>query len=505
MNPEQQSSYRQIFKATGLFGGVQVIIVLISMVRTKFVAVLLGTSGVGILNLFNSPIGLITSLTGLGISYSAIRDISESAGSGDENRLARTLISFRRLVLFTGLLGMLITIILAPWLSKWSFGDTSYTWAFVWLSVTLLINAISGGQKALLQGMRKLQSMAKATVIGSFLGLFTSIPLYYFYGTQGIVPSVIISGCIALLLSWYFAKQIPVAKIAISYKESLKEGKGFIKLGIIFSISSQIGGLVSYLIIAFISHIGGVEQVGLYTAGMSFIGTYVGLVFTAMGTDYYPKLAAISKDNTTVRTMVNQQAKISVLIIFPIVLFLLVSMPLVTKVFLTAKFVGIIPFVNLTVLGVIIQAVSYSIGYISFAKGDSKFFFWFEGIFGGILKLTLSITGYTLFGLIGIGLAYITQYFFYLVVLYVLIHKRYEFSFDKDLYIILFISVLISLLAYFSTQYLSSYKLFFVLIMLLIGSVFYSFKELNNRMDLKPIIVKYMNKFLKRKNKDNAD
>src|SRR5665647_1435368 len=112
---EQQSAYREIFKSTSLFGGVQVIIILVNIVRTKFVAILLGTAGMGTFGLLNSPLGVIASLTGLGISFSAIRDISEASGSGDEQRLARTIISFRRWVIFTGLLGMLATILLAPW------------------------------------------------------------------------------------------------------------------------------------------------------------------------------------------------------------------------------------------------------------------------------------------------------------------------------------------------------------------------------------------------------
>lgn len=496
MNKKQQKSYRDIFKATGLFGGVQVLTILITMVRTKFIAILIGTAGVGILGLLSSPLLVIASLTGLGISYSAVRDISESVGTGDEKRLARTIVSFRRFVIFTGIFGMLVTIVMSPWLSKWTFGDHSYTWAFVWLSVTLLLNAISGGQRALLQGMRKLQSMAKATVIGSFIGLLTSIPLYYTYGTHGIVPSIIITAIVALLLSWYFAKQVSVTKVSVSFNESLSIGKGFIKLGVFMSISAQIGKLVSLFIIAFISRTGGIEQTGLYIAGISFMGTYVGLIFTAMGTDYYPKLAAVNKDNKKVRTMVNQQAIISVLIMLPIVLVVLVSMPIVTKIFLTEKFVDIIPFVNLTALGVMLQAVSYSVGYISFAKGDSIFFFWIEGIFSNILNLILSVVGYWLFGLIGIGLAYILKYIIYLVTIFIMTHKRYEFSFDKELYYILSISIILSLLAYISILYLPAHIRYFVLVIIISFGMIYSFIELDKRLDIKDIMKVYFNKKL---------
>jgi len=496
---EQQSAYREIFKSTSLFGGVQVIIILVNIVRTKFVAILLGTAGMGTFGLLNSPLGVIASLTGLGISFSAIRDISEASGSGDEQRLARTIISFRRWVIFTGLLGMLATILLAPWLSKWTFGNSNYTWAFIWLSVTLLLNDLSSGQKALLQGMRKLQSMAKATVIGSLLGLVASIPIYFIYGIKGIVPSLIISACVALLLSWHFARQVPVAKVIITYKESFNEGKGMIKLGIILSISTQIGALVSYLLNSFISRTGGLEQVGLYSAGMGLVGTSVGLVFAAMGMDYYPRLAAISKDNKNIRSMVNQQVIMSVLIILPIVLVLLITMPIVIRLFLSKAFIGIIPFVNLTVLGIVIKTVSYPIGYISFAKGDSKVFFWLEGIIANVLNLVLSLGFYKLWGLNGIGIAFIVLYSIYLFIVYWIANKRYSFSFERDLYVVLLISILLTIISYLSITFLSSYTLYFVLIILLIIGIVYSFHELNKRMNIRQVIIFYINKFKKNK------
>ena len=54
---EQKSSYRQIVKATSLFGGVQFFQIIISVIRSKFVAILLGPAGMGI-------VGLLTATTG---------------------------------------------------------------------------------------------------------------------------------------------------------------------------------------------------------------------------------------------------------------------------------------------------------------------------------------------------------------------------------------------------------------------------------------------------------
>ena len=56
---KQQASYRQIMKATSLFGGVQVFQIIIAVVRSKFVAILLGPSGMGIVGLLTSTTGLV--------------------------------------------------------------------------------------------------------------------------------------------------------------------------------------------------------------------------------------------------------------------------------------------------------------------------------------------------------------------------------------------------------------------------------------------------------------
>jgi len=83
-NESERSSYRQIFKATSIFGGVQVFNILTGIIRVKFVAVLLGAKGVGIIGLLNSPLQLIITITGLGIAFSAVRDISAANGTGDK-------------------------------------------------------------------------------------------------------------------------------------------------------------------------------------------------------------------------------------------------------------------------------------------------------------------------------------------------------------------------------------------------------------------------------------
>ena len=202
---KQQASYRQIMKATSLFGGVQVFQIIISVVRSKFVAILLGPSGMGIVGLLTSTTGLVAGLTNFGLGTSAIKNISEANATEDEQRISKVISVMRRLMWITGILGAVITLLFSPWLSQFTFGNREYTGAFIWISITLLLNQLSTGELVFLQGLRRLQDLAKANVYGSVAGLIVTIPLYYKFGVQGIVPVIIITAIITLFFSWYFA------------------------------------------------------------------------------------------------------------------------------------------------------------------------------------------------------------------------------------------------------------------------------------------------------------
>lgn len=491
---ESHSSYRQIFKATSLFGGVQVFNIAIGIVRVKFVAILLGTAGVGIMGLLNAPLNLIISIAGLGIAFSAVRDISEAHGSGDNIRIAKTITTLRRWSWFTGLLGAVVTIALSPLLSRWTFGNTEYTWAFVWLSVTILLQAISKGQSSILQGTRRLKDMAKAGVIGTALGLVTSIPLYYWFGVKGIVPALIISAVTGLFLSWYFSRKVEIVKnIEFTYKDTYRSGLGMVKLGISMTLVGFIASFSTYILNAFISNRGGVDQVGLYNAGWGVVGQYTSIIFTAMATDYFPRLSAIQAENDKVKELVRQQSETALLIMTPLLVLLIVTMPIVVRVLYTPAFLPVVMFVNLTILGMHFKAMSWAMDYVLLAKGDSKLYLSVE-IISGIVILFLNILFYYLFGLNGLGISFILTYLVGMSISYIVLKWKYNFGFPNEFYSRLFITYGFIVLS-FLTVFISgiTYRYIAGIIVLLIAAL-YSIHKLNQLMDLRSYILPKLKK-----------
>ena len=486
---KQNNSYNQIVKTFSLFGGVQVFKILISIIRAKFVAILLGTSGLGILGLLSSTIVLLGSISNLGLNSSAVLTISKAANNNDKTFINRSIIILRRWIFFTGILGAVLTLILASNLSQWVFGNDEYIWAFVWLSLTLFFQALSNGQLALLQGLRKLNHLANATVIGSSLGLCISLLLFYFYGIKGIVPSLILTAASTLLISWYYARKIKVEKVKITILESYRGGLDMVKLGGIFVITNLFGVGVMYLIQIFINKTGGIDQVGLYGSAFGIINGYFGMIFTAMSTDLFPRLAGLSNDNPKFIKLINQQSEILMLILTPLLIFLISFLPIVIRILLTDKFLPIISLLQWAILGVFFQGICYPLGLAVAAKGYYKLYFIIVMTLHSATLLAYLILYYFL-KLEGIGIAFLLINGSILLFNVQFAKVKYSFSYESPFIKIFRITLIFNTIAFLVVLFAGFPEAFFTGAFLTVVSILYSYRELKKRLDFSAILQK---------------
>jgi O-antigen/teichoic acid export membrane protein len=484
-------------KATSVFGGVQVFNILINIVRSKFVAVLLGPSGMGIVGLLTTTISFISALTNFGLGTSAVKDIAEATSSEDEKRVSVVAKVVQRLVWLTGLVGAIITFVLSTWLSEISFGNEDYSLAFKWISITLLFNQLSSGQNVILRGLRKIKYLAQASMIGSILGLIITIPLYYFLGVEGIVPGIIALSISSLVLTWFYSNKVKIKSTKVGLQDTIWEGKDMMKMGFLISLSGLISLGVAYIVRIFISNTGGVAEVGLYNAGFAIINSYVGMVFTAMATDYYPRLSGVSNDNVQSKIEINQQAEIALLILAPIIMIFLIFIKWFIIILYSAKFIEVNQLILWAVLGIFFKAASWAVSFIFLAKRSNKLYFWSELIFHCYL-LIFNIIGYKFLGLEGIGISFLASYIIYLIQVYSIANLKYNFSFTNGFYKIFGIQFVLAVICLFLVKITGSPYNFLIGGLIIIISCYYSYKELNDRLDLKSIINGLRGKFDKK-------
>lgn len=480
-------------KATSIFGGVQVFTIIISIVRSKIIAVLLGPAGIGINSLLQSTGGFIGGLTNFGLGTSAVKNVAAAHSTGDDYKVASVVSVLRRLVWLTGLLGSILMIVLSPLLSQLTFGNKDYTLAFIWISVTLLLNQLSTGQSVVLRGLRKINYLARSSLSGSVIGLIVSVPFYYKWGVDGIVPAIILTSIANLLRTWYFASKVKIRSIPISQKEILVEGKDMLTMGFMLSISGVYVLAKNYGIRAYVSNVGGVEEVGLYSAGFAIVNTYVGMVFTAMSTDYYPRLSAVAHNNLDARKLVNQQAEVAILILAPIIAFFIVFIGWIVVLLYSNKFLPINEMIQWAAFGMIFKAASWSNAFLFLAKGRSKLFLANE-LIGGTITLICNVLGYYLGGLTGMGIGFLFGYFIYMIQVYFVTRHYFEFSFEKQFMVIMTIQLFLAVIAFSIVLFLPKPLSYLVAIPIIILSSIYSYKELDKRIDIKQILLKVINR-----------
>lgn len=479
----ETSSYRSIFKATSLFGGVQVYQILIGIVKSKFIAVILGPLGVGLIGLYQTALSLVQQITAFGLSQSAVRDVSQANGENDQKKVGVTISTLHKLVWFTGLLGTVVTILFSPLLSKYTFGDNGYIIPFVILSVTLLLDQLSAGQRVVLQGLRQLKDLAKASALGVTFGLLVSIPLYYWLGTKGIIPTLIINSLTLFVLSWYYSRRIKYEKVNLSFKEVISHGSVMLKMGLAMSISAIKTALVAYILKGSIREWGGTEEVGLYQAGFTIVSVYVGLVFNSMATDFYPRLSSVNTDNGKCKIVVNQQGEVASLLLTPLLLACVIFAPLVVRILYSDAFLPASDFILFAMMGMLFKLGSWAVAMQFVAKGDAKLFIINE-LAPGVYGTVFSLIGYKMGGMTGLGIALTAQNLVYFIQVYIVANRKYGFSFSAS-FLKLFAIQHLFLIMVYGLLFFGRNTPFYVLgIVVLIVSGFFSIKELNKRMSL---------------------
>jgi len=486
---DNQQSYRKVLNATSLFGGVQFINIILRLIRSKAIALLIGPIGMGISNLLLTTMELINGLTNLGLERSAVKDISLANTNSNSKSVAITISILKKLVWLTITVGVILMILSAPWLSEIAFGNKDYTISFRWISIALLFKQLSSSQLAILQGLRKLKSLAKANLLGNFIGLLITLPLYYYYKIDAIVPAIIIATFMSFVFTYYYSHKLDIESVTISRKEAVSEGKGMINLGVMLSLSSLITLLVAYIIRIYIGSANETEElglidVGLYSAGFVILNSYVGIIFNAMGTDYFPRLSEIANDIKKLRKTVLEQATVAILLITPIIVVFLACAPFIIVILYSHEFSPIVAMVTWGILGMIFKAVSWSMGYMIIAKGDSKVFIKTAIGFNTIL-LSINIIGYHFGGLEGVGISFFIYYIIHFIAIRIITYYRYDFYFEKGFYKIFTFTVIMCFLAFSITLIPSSILKNSLMIGLIVVSCWYSYKELDKKIGVK--------------------
>ncbi|MBQ9362913.1 MAG: oligosaccharide flippase family protein [Bacteroidaceae bacterium] len=482
---EQRSDFRHIMKGTAVFGGTQVLTMLANIIKGKFVAIILGDFGMGISSLMQSALTPMQQLFSCGLPTSGVKDI---AAETDPQRKAQTVLTFRRLLTTLAIAGTIVMIVCSSIFSISTFGDDKYTRWFIEMSIALLFFILASGESAVLQGYRRLKALATCNVVGPLCGLFLGVPLYFFYGIEGIVPAMILMSGITYAATRYSTRSIYIPKQQQTWRETLNRGKNMLILGAAMMIAAVIGTLVTYFVNTYIRKYGSIADVGLFQAANSITLQCTTMVFTAMATDYFPNLSSILAKNGETQELVEHEGEIVLLIIAPLTILLILFSPLAVRILLTAKFDAIIPLLRLIAISFIGRAVCFPLDYVCMAKGDKTFFFWVQGVWTNVKTFLLLILGYHFWGLIGLGYAVVLNSAIDIIASFALNYWRYHIHYNVTLLRTLVPLLLANAIALAASYISNPYISYGIMATCAIVTCITSYYQLDKRIGFKDII-----------------
>ena len=449
MAKERDGNYSHVLKYTGIFGGVQGLNIIFSLVRTKLIAILLGPSGMGLASLFNTTVGFVSQITNFGIPMSAVRHVSELYDQGDQNALAHFVKVVRGWELLTALLGMLVCIAIGPFLSYTTFSWGNHSLHFILLAPAIGMLAITGGETAILKGMRRLGSLAMVQILAVIIALLISVPIYYFFGESGIVPVIVLMALSTMLLTVRHSFRLIPIQFA-GTKGILGEGMEMVRLGIAFTLAAVIGSASEMLIRSYLNVTGDLDVLGLYNAGYMLTITYAGMVFSAMEPDYYPRLSAVQHDIAATNDTVNRQMEVSMLLLSPMLASLIVFLPILIPLLFSSQFLPIVGMAQVSALAMYLKVMTLPVAYITLARGYSLSYLFLETSYFVVLVL-LIIFCYSNWGLYGTGIAITLAHLFEYLLVNGYAYKKYGYRFSATVYGYAIVQVALGLIAFVLT------------------------------------------------------
>ena len=426
-NNNNGSEYGQVVKYLGLLGGAQGVSLFVNLLRNKVASKLLGAVGIGLIGLYSRTVQMFCDCTNLSLSYSAVRKLSDIYENSTNEDVVHYVKVTRSIALLTGIVGMLLFVMFSPLIMRYIADGNEYSsWYFVSLSPTVLFMAVSGGEVAVLRGVRQLNSLALYTLWTSLVALLVSVPLYFVFGISAILPAMLLVALLQMLGVLYSTVKIFTYKVAPFSLRLLRDGVDMLKLGAGYIYTTILTSFSVWFIYSRISDIGGESELGLFSAGYLLLSMLPSVLFAALDSEYYPRLAGSFGNVAQRNGMVNEQIEVHLLVQTPIILSVMAVLPLLMPILYTNEFLPAVAMTQLAMLGLLFHILTYPISFMPLSKGDVVVFMAQETIYN-VVNVSLVVLGYCYFGLAGIGAGMLIARALDLAVAFSISYFRYGF------------------------------------------------------------------------------
>ena len=405
---------RGLVRATIMLGGAQLANVVMTIARMKVIAVMLGPVGVGVLGMYGNLMEAIAVFAGLGMNTSGVRQLARVSGDLEQSTV-------RRLLLLSlaaqGALAMLAVWLLRRQLAVAVFGDAARSDEVGLVGVAVFCTLLALSQTAVLQGLRHVGDLSRATTLTSIIGTIVGLVAVWIKREDGLVLFLIIQPLTAAAVAFLYVRRIPTQAVPIrAALDRYDLWRTMVKLGAVFMLAGLIANATFLVARAIVAHEIGLAAAGFLAASWGISIQSIGFLFASMAADFYPRMTEVIAAPQAVVRLVNDQVQLSLAIAGPVLLLLIGLAPWLIVLLYSDDFKPAAPLMQWLLVGNIFRLASLPIS-LTFVAGARMGTFVGAEVLLYALFLALLWFGLAPLGVESAGPAFLLAFAIYTVVL----------------------------------------------------------------------------------------
>ena len=424
-----------------LLGGANAATVIISILRQKCLALLVGPEGVGLLGLYNNILASGTTLTSIGMGSSGVHMVSKSVDDKTARDTACTVLVFS--LLAHGVVASLCVWLLSEELAGLFLDDRGQSAELKLIAFSIFISSFTLSLTAIMQGLRRVGEFALVTVGSSFFGSVIGVLIVLYAGQTGLIWFILSQTISAMLVAIYFSRdRLYSFWSLVSIRNIFEIWKRLAQRGVVFMLSGLVTtGSLLYLR-STILHSFELSSVGLFTAsyGLALLG--FSFLTNAMSADFYPRLSKLNEKSIETSWLINKQTELSLALGGPIC-FVILSFPhfLLSALF-SAQFALSADMLMFFTIGNFVRLISWPLGIALLSGSTPRAFFYLELIWSFTF---ISVTVWLIpqEGLVGVAYAHCLACLVHLLAMFVVIRIKIKFQFSIHCWLVMAMNVVL--------------------------------------------------------------
>lgn len=415
---------------------------LTQIIKGKLMAVLLGTSGVGIFSQLSNLFNLLFSLSSLGFRNGIIKKVSQAIEEGDDEKIKQQYASVFIFLTIISIIVVSVTGLLSPFISQLLFsddGEKSHLVLMMLMSVPFAVMA--NIYRSLLSGYMAIKAIVKAQMLADIISLIPFVFLLLYVNLAGAVLAFVIYQFMKMIFNVNHFRKVCNLKIGLPRFNNYSWRD--IHANISFGLSGLFLTSLNIVVMIFVSrHIIaelGLQENGLFSVALKVATVYLGAVYANASSYYFPLLAK-NDNSASLSEDVNRMSRFYFYLLPPLIVIIMTGGELMMAILFSEEFLPAALFLLLILPGDLFRISAETLGLPLLVKEKflayNALYCWWCCVYVSLAVYMMEICG-----LLGVALAYLLSHIANFITVAVVVRFVLEIEISRGFLGALFLAV----------------------------------------------------------------